>query len=624
LVLKADGSYTYTPKIDFTGEDSVSYTLNDGELTSTATLTITVSNVNVAPVAINDAVSTPENTTFTSTVSLIANDSDADGDDLTVTAGTFTTNQGGNLVLKADGSYTYTPKTDFTGEDSYDYTLSDGSLTSTATLTITVSNVNVAPVAVNDAISTPENTTFTSTVSLIANDSDADGDDLTVTAGTFTTNQGGSLVLKADGSYTYTPKTDFTGEDSVSYTLSDGELTSTATLTINVSNVNVAPVAVNDNASTDENTIYFSTISLIANDSDADGDDLTVTAGTFTTNQGGSLVLKADGSYTYTPKTDFTGQDSYDYTLSDGSLTSTATLTITVSNVNVAPVAVNDNASTDENTIYFSTISLIANDSDADGDVLTVTAGTFTTNQGGSLVLKADGSYIYTPKIDFTGQDVVNYTLSDGELTSTATLTIIVNKVNNAPKAVNDVISITENTTFYSTQSLIANDTDVDGDAINIVDGTFTTNEGGSFLLNSDGSYTYTPKTDFTGEDAISYVINDGSLTDVGILTIYVNPSNTNNPNNGGNFEGSVGTGPAFADTSLELYPSHVVDEFNIEINSTLYTYGNIYNTNGQFFQKIELNEGINTFNISHYAAGVYLIQIPYSQGVIVKRLIKL
>ena len=86
-----------------------------------------------------------------------------------------------------------------------DYTVTDGTLTDVGTLTITVSAVNDAPVAVDDSISATEDTLFTSTVSLIANDTDVDGPTKTAVAGTYTTTQGGTLVLAADGSYTYTP-----------------------------------------------------------------------------------------------------------------------------------------------------------------------------------------------------------------------------------------------------------------------------------------------------------------------------------------------------------------------------------------------------------------------------------
>ncbi|MBF4467754.1 cadherin-like domain-containing protein, partial [Flavobacterium sp. LC2016-12] len=168
---------------------------------------------NCAPLAVDDTITAIEDTLFTSTVNLTANDTDVDLDALTVVAGTFTTTQGGTLTLAADGSYTYMPAANFHGTDTVNYTVSDGTLTDIGTLTITVTPVNDAPVAVDDTITAIEDTLFTSTVNLTANDTDIDLDTLTVVAGTFTTAQGGTLTLAADGSYTYMPAVNFHGTD---------------------------------------------------------------------------------------------------------------------------------------------------------------------------------------------------------------------------------------------------------------------------------------------------------------------------------------------------------------------------------------------------------------------------
>ncbi|MBA6339499.1 tandem-95 repeat protein, partial [Colwellia sp. MB02u-10] len=176
------------------------YTVTDGTATDVGQLTITVAAANDAPVAVDDVINVTEDTAFTSSIDLAANDTDLDGDSLTVTAGTFTTAQGGTLALAADGSYTYIPAANFNGTDTVDYTVTDGTATDTGTLTITVAAANDAPVAVDDVINVTEDTAFTSSIDLAANDTDLDGDSLTVTAGTFTTAQGGTLALAADGS----------------------------------------------------------------------------------------------------------------------------------------------------------------------------------------------------------------------------------------------------------------------------------------------------------------------------------------------------------------------------------------------------------------------------------------
>ncbi|MBV2133363.1 retention module-containing protein, partial [Pseudomonas sp. MAP12] len=144
---------------------------------NTATVTVNMAAVNDAPIAVDDAVTATEDTPFSSAIDLDANDSDLDGDSLSVVAGTFTTVKGGTLVLAADGSYTYTPAANFHGTDSVDYTVTDGSLSDVGTLTLTVSPVNDAPVAVNDTLAATEDTAVTYTAAqLLGNDSDVDGD----------------------------------------------------------------------------------------------------------------------------------------------------------------------------------------------------------------------------------------------------------------------------------------------------------------------------------------------------------------------------------------------------------------------------------------------------------------
>ena len=263
---------------------------------------------------------------FTSVIDLDANDLDVDGDALTVVAGTFATAQGGRSRLPPMAVTPTRPAANFNGADSVDYTVTDGSLSDIGTLNITVNAVNDAPVAVDDAITATEDTPFTSLIDLDANDTDLDGDALTVVAGTFATAQGGQITIAADGSYTYTPAANFNGSDSVDYTVTDGSLSDIGTLNITVNAVNDAPVAVDDAITAIEDTPFTSTIDLDANDLDVDGDTLSVVAGTFATTQGGSITIAADGSYTYTPAVNFNGIDSVDYTVTDGSLTDVGTL----------------------------------------------------------------------------------------------------------------------------------------------------------------------------------------------------------------------------------------------------------------------------------------------------------
>jgi sulfur relay (sulfurtransferase) DsrF/TusC family protein len=522
ITIVADGSYTYTPASNFNGVDTVDYTVTDGSLTDVGTLTINVTAVNDAPVAVDDSVTAIEDTVFNSVIELDTNDTDLDGDALSMVAGTYTTTQGGSITIAADGSYSYTPAPNFNGVDTVDYTVTDGSLTDVGTLSINVNSINDAPIAIDDAVTATEDTVLNSTIDLDVNDTDMDGDALSVVAGTFVTVQGGSITIAADGSYTYTPAANFNGVDTVDYTVTDGNLTDVGKLTINVTAVNDAPVAVDDAVTTAEDAVFNSVIELDANDTDLDGDALSVVAGTFATVQGGSITIAADGSYSYTPVANFNGIDAVDYTVTDGNLSDVGTLTINVAALNDAPVADDDAITATEDKVFNSVIELDANDTDLDGDGLSVVAGTYVTTQGGSITIAADGSYSYTPAANFNGVDSVDYTVTDGSLADVGTLTINVTAVNDEPVAVNDAITATEDTVFNSTIDLDANDTDLDGDALSVVAGTYATTQGGSITIAADGSYSYTPAANFNGVDSVDYTVTDGNLSDVGTLTINV------------------------------------------------------------------------------------------------------
>ena len=480
----------------FTSEDSTS--------TATGNPAATPTN-NDRPIAMDDAITAVEDTPYNSVIELVANDIDLDGDALSVVAGTFATVQGGSITIAADGSYTYTPALNFNGTDSVDYTVSDGSMTDVGTLNITVNAVNDAPVALDDAITAIEDTPFTSTIDLDFNDTDLDGDALTVVAGTFATAQGGSIAIAADGSYTYTPALNFNGSDSVDYTVTDGSLSDTGTLSINVSAVNNAPDAIDDAGALDgaeDSTTGSLNATMLSNDSDLDGDTLSIIEINGTTLTGavqsigvtnGTVNIDGVGNITFSANSNYNGPVSFNYTISDGTLTDTATVNGVISAVNDAPVAVDDAITATEDTPFNSIIDLDANDLDVDGDTLTVVAGTFATAQGGSITIATDGSYTYTPAANFNGADSVDYTVTDGSLTDVGTLNITVNAVNDAPVAVDDAITATEDTPFNSIIDLDANDLDVDGDTLTVVAGTFATAQGGSITIATDGSYTYTP-----------------------------------------------------------------------------------------------------------------------------------
>ena len=178
-------------------------------------MTVTVTPVNDAPAASADSASVAEDGTVS--IPVLANDTDADNDTLTVSAVTQGTH--GSVTINPDKIVTYTPAANFNGSDSFTYTISDGhGGTATASVNVTVTPVNDAPVANADAATTPEDTAVTASV--LANDTDLDGHTLSVASVT----QGvkGSVVINPNGTVTYTPNADSNGSDAFTYTASDG------------------------------------------------------------------------------------------------------------------------------------------------------------------------------------------------------------------------------------------------------------------------------------------------------------------------------------------------------------------------------------------------------------------
>lgn len=234
LTLNSDGSFTYQGAVNFTGTDFFQYRASDGALQSnTATATITVTPVNDPPSAADDSIATMQDTAVT--VNALANDTDPDGEALSVASSTIGAN--GTTAVNADNTITYTPNTGFFGIDSFTYTATDGALVSNAaTVTVTVNQrVNSAPVAVNDNATTRKNVAVT--INVLANDTDADGtlNPATVAVAVNPT-RGGTAVVNASGAITFTPKFNFRGTDTFTYTVRDNEgaISNQATVRVNV------------------------------------------------------------------------------------------------------------------------------------------------------------------------------------------------------------------------------------------------------------------------------------------------------------------------------------------------------------------------------------------------------
>ncbi|MGQ0844337.1 MAG: Ig-like domain-containing protein [Sporichthyaceae bacterium] len=289
-----------------------------------------------------------------------------------------------------------------------------------------------------------------------------------------------------------------------------------------------APTAFADSYGTNEDTaLTVPGPGVLGNDSDPDGDPLTATLVTGPVN--GTVTLNPDGSFTYTPDANFNGADSFTYTASDGANVSNATtVAINVTPVDDdAPTTILDVYSTTEDTaLTVPGPGVLGNDSDPDGDQLT--AALVTGPGNGTVTLNPDGSFTYTPDVNFNGADSFTYTASDGTLTSPVTdVGIAVNPVNDAPTALADTYATNEDTVLnVPGPGVLGNDTDPDGDPLTTA---LVAGPGnGAVTLNPDGSFTYTPDANFNGTDTFTYTANDGngSTTAPATVTIAVNAVN--------------------------------------------------------------------------------------------------
>ena len=314
---------------------------------------------NQAPAAADDTATTAED--VAATIAVLGNDSDADGDALTLASVSGPAH--GTAIANADGTISYTPAANYSGADSFSYTINDGQGGSaTAAVSVTVTDVNDAPVAAADAAATSEDTPVA--IAVLANDSD--GDSATLTPIVVSGPANGSATVQADGSVTYAPAANFNGTDSFTYKASDGAAESgVVTVTIAVEAVNDAPVVGVDSYSLDEDgSLFVADPGVLGNASDAEGDSLSAMVVTGPAH--GALTLNADGSFSYTPDANYHGADSFTYRATDGVVDSAeATVTLTINSVNDLPVAVNDAFGTNEDTgITASAPGVLANDND--------------------------------------------------------------------------------------------------------------------------------------------------------------------------------------------------------------------------------------------------------------------
>ena len=333
LTLAPNGSFEYTPHGNFFGTDSFTYMASDEDDDSNvAKVTIHVTEINDPPAPVDDAYTLTEDTVLTVDVDggVLANDIDIDGDTLTATLVDQATN--GSVSLGSDGTFRYTPDAEFSGTDSFTYTVSDGTVTSDPiTVTLAVTEVPDPPTAKVDSYPVNEDDTLEVDAAhgLLANDSDPDSDSMTASLSDAPAN--GTVTLSPDSSFEYTPNTDFYGTDTFTYVASDGvNLSAVTTVTITVDNQPDPPTAVDDTY-TAPNDGTARTFNVLSNDTSDPDPSQTLSITAVTQGTSGGTVTISGGETIYTASVAFVGQDTFTYTIQDSDgLTDTATVTVSV------------------------------------------------------------------------------------------------------------------------------------------------------------------------------------------------------------------------------------------------------------------------------------------------------
>lgn len=515
LILNIDGGFTYSPNPNFNGTDTFMYVANDGQANSNvAVVTITITPVNDPPTANPQAITVSEDSNVG--ISLMA--LDVDGDSLTFS---IVTQPAHGVLSGALPNPIYTPNLNYDGPDSFTFKVNDGLVDSNiATVDITVTGINDAPVAINDAYMVNEDTVLNVLApGVLSNDQDVEGDVLSVQ---LVSNVGhGELIFNTNGGFTYTPTANYHGTDSFTYRAYDGQLYSgVAVVTITIKNVNDPPVALDDSYIVAEDMLLnIPAPGVLSNDTDPEGGLLSASKVSDPTY--GSLTLNGNGGFTYLPASNFYGTDSFTYVANDGQANSgVAMVSITVTSVNDPPVA-NPQAKT---VAEDSSIAIVLTGADVDGDTLMFTV---VTQPAHGTLSGIPPSLTYTPDLNYNGSDSFTFKVNDGQVDSNvATVSITVTPVNDVPIALNDAYSINEDTILNVTApGILSNDQDVDGDPLSVL---LVNNVGhGTLTLNSNGSFTYTPASDYFGSDSFTYRAYDGiAYSPIATVMLTVNPIN--------------------------------------------------------------------------------------------------
>ncbi|WEM43738.1 Ig-like domain-containing protein [Photobacterium sp. DA100] len=513
----ATGLLSGTPSNDDVGTTAnIVITVSDGnETASLVAFNLEVVNVNDAPVSVDDIAETNEDESVL--IDILSNDYDIDQNLVVSSVSIETAPEHGTAQFDTGtGKVTYQPENDFNGTDIFSYRVKDSDLSQSelATVTITVTPVNDAPVAAAFNEKTAEDNPLVLAVRIASSDSEEGtpaGDIEIVVHPEY-----GVATVVDSANIRYMPNDDYFGQDELTYRIYDeaGLASENAEIKILVGAINDRPVARDDEVTTFEDEPVD--IAILSNDSDIeDGSGEAGFASSQITliDQGslhiGSVSVLADGKLRYVPDADANGTEliSYSITDSDGYESLAATVTVTITPVNDSPVAIDNQAQLlEEGTLE---INVLGNDYDVDeGDQLDVSSVEIVTMpQGGTVSVTPTGAIRYQAIENFFGDDLFSYQVKDltGDVSNIAMVDLTVMPVNDVPIIVDDTITETYTEQNQFELDVLSNDVDVDGDELSIVAAQASV---GTVTIENN-KLNFVAPAGFTGNVEISYLVTD-------------------------------------------------------------------------------------------------------------------
>ncbi|WP_180796778.1 tandem-95 repeat protein, partial [Vibrio parahaemolyticus] len=518
LVDNGDGTWTFTPQIDDDTEVSFTFDIIDDEdLVVSGSANLDILPINDAPNAENDVITTEEDTAVT--IDVLVNDSDVEGDALSIQSASVPSEQGSVDIV--DGKLVFTPAENFNGEATITYIVTDGDLTDEAKVTVTVTPVNDSPVAVDDTTSIQEDTAVT--IDALPNDTDADGDKLSIESASVPKEQG--TVEVVDGKLVFTPAENFNGDAEITYTVTDGQLTDEAKVTVTVNPVNDAPtIKVDAVESITEDAVNTDTVvaTLTVRDTDTPEDQLTVS---LENNSNGYFVLVGNEVKLTQVGVDAVNNDELNLkdltisaSVSDGvNPTANDSDSLVVNRVNDAPTvenAIADQVLSEDFATYTIDLNEVFKDTDSSLE--------FSVSGNNSIQISiVNGVATINPTADWNGSEILTFTATDpsGESVSqTVNFTVapVVDIEADSTNVVEDtptIINVLGNDTFEGKDKVVSLDAE-------------NGPKNGTVIVNNDGTVTYTPNDNYVGKDAFTYIVTSGGVSESTTVEVNVTPVN--------------------------------------------------------------------------------------------------